>query len=128
MSKSTYSGTQEHGARLAQATAEVRAVIGAAVGRAMREVLPFTAVERVEISHCPNDGPDVTRVEIVCRCTTRYTELGLEPLRDMEGMLESQMSVALAELLDAVVWVHRVAVTEDDRAVLRCVGSFFVAG
>jgi len=128
MSKSTYSGTHGRVESLARMTAEARAVIVVAVGRAMREVLPFTAMEQVDISQCLDDGPDVVRVEIVCRCTARYMELTLEPLRDMEGMVESQMSVALAELFDTAVWVRRVTVTEDGPMSLRCAGSFIVVG
>lgn len=126
MSKSTYGSARECVESLAEVEAAARAAIRAAVGRAMREVLPFTTVERMEVSRGLDDGPDAVLMEIVCRCATRRTELALEQPCDMEGMVESQMSVALVELLEAVVRVRGVWVTEDGPEALRCAGSFLI--
>lgn len=128
MSKSTYGTARERVESLAEVEAAARAAITAAIGRAMREVLPFTTVEWVEVSRGLDDGPDVVLMEIVCRCATRCTELALEQPCDMEGMVESQMSVALIELLEAVVRVRGVWVTEDGPEALRCAGSFLIMG
>ena len=128
MRKSTYGSARERTVSLADVAAAARPAVRAVVGRAMREVLPFTTVERVEVLRGRDDGRDIVLMDIICRCATRRTELVLEQPGDMEGMVESQMSVALVELLEAVVRVRGVWVTQDGPEALRCAGSFLIIG